>query len=238
MIALYTVGGIFGALSCAHLGDRLGRKKVIFWTNFICMIGCILMGTSFNFAQFIVARIVLGVGIGGYTATVPVWQSEISPTHKRGSNVVTDGVFVGLGVTIGLWIDLGFYFVKDNSASWRFPLAFPAVLCILAMVSIPMLPESPRWLIMTGQIEEAREVMSALFELEPDSDEISDIINDVQTTLSVCGNSSWTAMFTNDEQRLFHRAYLACTGQFFQQMCGVNLITYYATSIFQVSPCC
>lgn len=235
MIALYTVGGIFGALSCAYLGDRLGRKKVIFWSSLICMIGCILMGTSFDFAQFIVARLVLGVGIGGFTATVPVWQSEISPAHKRGSNVVTDGVFVGAGVTLGLWVDLGFYFVKSNSASWRFPLAFPVVLCIMAMVSIPMLPESPRWLIMTGQIEEARKVMSALLELEPDSDEITDTINDVQTTLAVCGNTSWTAMFTNNEQRLFHRAYLACTGQFFQQMCGVNLITYYATNIFQVS---
>ncbi|OGE47165.1 hypothetical protein PENARI_c058G04878 [Penicillium arizonense] len=233
VIALYTVGGIFGALSCAHLGDRLGRKKVIFWANFVCMIGCILMATSFDFAQFIVARIFLGAGIGGYTATVPIWQSEISPTHKRGSNVVTDGVSVGVGVTIGLWVDLGFYFVKDNSASWRFPLAFPAVLCILAMVSISMLPESPRWLILTGQIQEARKVIWALFELEPDSDEVTEIIHNVQTTLAVCGNSSWTAMFTNDERRLFHRAYLACTGQFFQQMCGVNLITYYAISVFQ-----
>jgi hypothetical protein len=42
-------------------------------------------------------------------------------------------------------------------------------------------------------------------------------------------------MFTNGEQRLFHRAYLAATGQMFQQMCGVNLITYYATTIFEVS---
>ncbi|KAJ5598853.1 hypothetical protein N7537_008937 [Penicillium hordei] len=40
-------------------------------------------------------------------------------------------------------------------------------------------------------------------------------------------------MFKNGEQRLFHRAYLAATGQMFQQMCGVNLITYYATTIFQ-----
>lgn len=207
----------------------------MFATNFICMVGCILMATSFQFAQFIVARLILGVGIGGYTATVPVWQSEISPASKRGSNVVTDGVFVGLGVTLGLWVDLGFYFVKDNSASWRVPLALPSLLCILAMVAVPFMPESPRWLIMTGQVDKARHVMAALLELEPDSAEISDTIHEVQTTLAVCGNTSWTAMFTNGEQRLFHRAYLAATGQFFQQMCGVNLITYYATSIFQVS---
>ncbi|KAJ5560369.1 hypothetical protein N7513_002768 [Penicillium frequentans] len=233
VIALYTVGGIFGALSCVYLGDLLGRKKVIFWTNLINIIGALLMATSFDFAQFIVARLILGVGIGGYVATVPVWQSEISPAHKRGSNVVTDGIFVGLGVTIALWIDLGFYFVKENSVSWRFPLAFPILMSAIAMASILVLPESPRWLIKVGRIEEAREVMSALQELELDSQSITDSIQQIQTTLSVCGNTSWTAMFTNGEQRLFHRAYLAATGQFFQQMCGVNLITYYATSIFQ-----
>lgn len=81
------------------------------------------------------------MGIGGYVATVPVWQSEISPSHKRGSNVVTDGIFVGVGVTVALWIDLGFYFVKDNSVSWRFPLAFQIVFSVTAMV---VLPESPR----------------------------------------------------------------------------------------------
>ncbi|KAJ5713350.1 uncharacterized protein N7483_010531 [Penicillium malachiteum] len=233
VIALYTVGGIFGALSCVYLGDLLGRKKVIFWTNFITIIGTILMATSFDFAQFIVARLILGLGIGGYVATVPVWQSEITPAEKRGSNVVTDGIFVGAGVTVALWIDLGIYFVKDSSVSWRFPLAFPILMSSIAMIFITMLPESPRWLIKTGRLEDARKVMAALLELEPDSDIITQSIHQVETTLAVCGNTSWTAMFTNDERRLFHRAYLAATGQLFQQMCGVNLITYYATSIFQ-----
>lgn len=195
------------------------------------------MATSFDFAQFIAARLVLGLGIGGYVATVPVWQSEISPAHKRGSNVVTDGIFVGAGVTLALWVDLGFYFVKDNSVSWRFPLAFPIVLSSVAMIFIPLLPESPRWLIKTGQLQEARDVLSALLELEPDSEAITNSICQIENTLAVCGNTSWTSMFSNGEQRLFHRAYLAATGQLFQQICGVNLITYYATNIFQVSGC-
>lgn len=194
------------------------------------------MATSFDFVQFIIARLILGLGIGGYVATVPVWQSEISPAHKRGSNVVTDGIFVGLGVTLALWIDLGFYFIKGSSVSWRFPLAFQVVLSLTAMIFITVLPESPRWLIKTGRIDEAREVLAALQELEPHCSAITDKIHEVQTTLAVCGNTSWTAMFTNGEQRLFHRAYLAATGQMFQQMCGVNLITYYATTIFEVRP--
>ncbi|KAJ6010172.1 hypothetical protein N7499_004423 [Penicillium canescens] len=233
VIALYTVGGIFGALSCVYLGDLWGRRKVIFITNFVTIIGAILMATSFQFAQFIVARLVLGLGIGGYVATVPVWQSEISPSHKRGSNVVTDGIFVGLGVTLALWIDLGFFFVKDNSVSWRFPLAFQIVMSVTAMIFITMLPESPRWLIKTGKVEEGRKVLAALLDADEHSDTINNNIRDIEASLAYCGSGSWTDMFKNGEQRLFHRAYLAATGQMFQQMCGVNLITYYATTIFE-----
>lgn len=191
------------------------------------------MATSFQFAQFIVARLVLGLGIGGYVATVPVWQSEISPSHKRGSNVVTDGIFVGVGVTVALWVDFGFYFVKNNSVSWRFPLALQIIFSVIAMIFITVMPESPRWLIKTGQQEKARHVMAALQDLDPHSEEITHSIAQIETTLAVCGSSSWKDMFTNGQERLFHRAYLAATGQMFQQMCGVNLITYYATTIFQ-----
>jgi len=55
------------------------------------MIGAILMSSSYSLPQFIVARLVLGLGTGGYTATVPVWQSEISKSHHRGAHVVSEG---------------------------------------------------------------------------------------------------------------------------------------------------
>ncbi|KAL5365780.1 general substrate transporter [Aspergillus floccosus] len=233
VIALYTVGGIFGALSCVYLGDAWGRRKVIFITNAITAVGAILMASSFHFAQFIVARLVLGLGIGGYVATVPVWQSEISPAHKRGSNVVTDGIFVGIGVTGALWIDLGFYFIKGNSVSWRFPLAFQLVLTLTAMLFIMTLPESPRWLVKMGRIDEARGVLAALQDEDEHSQSVASAIQDIETSLAKAGSGTWRDMFTMGEARLFHRAYLAATGQMFQQMCGVNLITYYATTIFQ-----
>lgn len=82
VIALYTVGGIFGALSCIYLGDLLGRRKVIFFTNLVAIIGAVLMATSFDFAQFIVARVILGLGTGGYVATVPIWQVSLHPVNK------------------------------------------------------------------------------------------------------------------------------------------------------------
>lgn len=232
VIALYTVGGIFGSLSCIYLGDLWGRRKVIFITNLIAIIGAILMATSFDFAQFIVARLVLGLGIGGCIATVPVWHSEISPPDKRGSSVITDGIFLGAGVTLALWIELGFYFVRDNSVSWRFPLAFQILMSGTACVFVTMLPESPRWLIKKGEVEEGRRVLAALLDTDENSDVINENIQSIESSLSHT-SGSWTKLFKNGEQRIFHRAYLAATGQMFQQMCGVNLITYYATVIFE-----
>ncbi|KAI3293272.1 hypothetical protein DTO002I6_4923 [Penicillium roqueforti] len=233
VVALYTVGGIFGSLSCIQFGDRLGRRKVILFTSFISIIGAVLMATSFSLAQFIVARLVLGYGTGGYVATVPVWQSEISKPSKRGAHVVTDGIFIGAGIAFSLWVDFGFYFVKTNSVSWRFPLVFQVLLSLMVMSFVMLFPESPRWLIKRGRSEEAREILAALDDVDPHSEQITLDIRDIETSLAISGTGSWKDMLKMGEQRLFHRTVLACMGQMFQQMCGINLITFYATTIFE-----
>ncbi|EAW14400.1 putative MFS sugar transporter [Aspergillus clavatus NRRL 1] len=233
VVALFTVGGIFGSLSCVYFGDKLGRRRVIFLASGITIVGAILMATAFDFAQLVVARVVLGLGTGGYLATVPVWQAEISKASKRGAHVVTDGIFIGAGVAISLWIDFGFYFITGNSVSWRFPLAFQIVLLLCVMGFITALPESPRWLVKKGRQAEAREILAALADLEPESESVSSDIRDIELSLSLSGSGSWSDMLKMGEQRLFHRTVLAATGQMFQQMCGINLISMYATTIFE-----
>ncbi|RAH49720.1 putative MFS sugar transporter [Aspergillus brunneoviolaceus CBS 621.78] len=233
VVALYTVGGIFGSLSCIYLGDLLGRRRVIFLASAVSMIGAILMATSFGLAQFIVARLVLGLGTGGYVATVPVWQAEISRPSKRGAHVVTDGIFIGAGITISLWIDFGFYFVTGSSVSWRFPLALQVVLSLMVMAFVMVMPESPRWLLKRGRPKEASEILAALADADPEDAAITLAVRDIERSLALTGSGSWKDLLSMGEQRLFHRAALAATGQIFQQMCGINLITFYATTIFE-----
>ncbi|TQS32338.1 hypothetical protein Golomagni_07348 [Golovinomyces magnicellulatus] len=199
----------------------------------ITAVGAILMATSYSLVQFIVARLVLGLGTGGYLATVPVWQSEISKPTKRGAHVITDGIFIGVGAALALWIDFGFYFVKGSSVSWRFPLAFQVVLFLCVMFFITIFPESPRWLVKKGQLTEARQILAALADVDPESEDISADIRDIELSLSICGNQSWKDMFTMGEQRLFNRTMLAAGAQIMQQMCGINLTTMYATTIFE-----
>lgn len=232
VVALYTVGGMFGSLLCIYFGDRLGRRRVIASAASITIIGAILMATSFGLAQLIVSRLVLGLGTGGYLATVPVWQSELSRASERGANVVADTVFIGSGICAALFIDLGFYFVKSNSVSWRFPFAFQIVLLLIVITFVLLLPESPRWLVKKGRRDEARDIMARLLDVDLNSDVVDIDIRDIESSLA-SSSSSWWGMFKMGEQRFIHRTILAASAQFFQQICGINVITLYTTKLFQ-----
>jgi MFS family permease len=136
---MYTLLGAFGAIACTFLGDRLGRRKTIFTAAGAVLIGGVLMSTSYSLGQFIVARCILGLGVGGLTATVPVWQSELSRSESRGSHVSSFGIYCGTGLSLALWVSFGMSFTK-GSVAWRFPLSFVSVLAIIAMCFIFTLP--------------------------------------------------------------------------------------------------
>ena len=86
------------------------------------LVGVIIMSTSYSLGQFIVGRIFIGIGTGGITATVPAWQSELSRAASRGSHVSSFGIYCGTGLSLALWISLGFSFTSGG-VSWRFPIA-------------------------------------------------------------------------------------------------------------------
>lgn len=144
IVAVYTAAGFFGALICIFLGDILGRRNTIWLAAFTDSIGIILMGTSFQFAQLIVSRVVLGLGVGGIISTTSVWQAELSKPHSRGSHVSAFGIFGGVGLALATWISFGTHFV-NSSFSWRFPFLIQLILPVIVMAFIHTLPESPRW---------------------------------------------------------------------------------------------
>lgn len=143
VVALYTVGAMFGSLSCYGLGDKLGRVRTITVGSTILIIGSVLIASSFSLGQLIAGRIVLGVGFGMLSATVPVWQAESSPAEHRGALVVLEGLFASIGLALSQWVDLGLYFAH-GSVSWRFPMALPILFAGIILVGMTFLPDSPR----------------------------------------------------------------------------------------------
>lgn len=88
------MGALVGSLACMKIGNILGRRKNIFLAAVLTLIGEALCTSSFELAQFIVGRTIIGLGIGILSATVPVWQAECSSAANRGKHVVLDGLFM------------------------------------------------------------------------------------------------------------------------------------------------
>lgn len=233
-VASYNLGCFLGAILTIFIGDILGRKKAIFTGSSIMVIGAILQCSSYSLPQFIVGRIITGIGNGINTSTVPTWQSETSKSHRRGQLVMIEGALITGGIMLSYWIDFGFSFVAGPVA-WRFPIAFQILFALIILCTILGLPESPRWLILKGREDEALQVLTKLNNLPADDKYITNEFDAIKETVLEMSKGTFKDLFTMDENRHFHRVVLAYVNQMFQQISGINLITYYAATIYQQS---
>ncbi|KAF4574853.1 hypothetical protein EYR36_006204 [Pleurotus pulmonarius] len=237
LVAVYEIGCLFGALSNLWVGDRLGRRRTIAFGGVIMIIGAILQATAFSYAQIIVARIVTGLGNGLNTSTVPSYHAETSPAARRGSLIMIEGSLI----TFGIMLSADTFWASASSVQWRAPIALQIVLALVLVVCIWFLPESPRWLIKANRPQEALEVISALDD-KPTSDvEVQRTYHAIMESVAIeerknsdkPGSSSLAELFTGGRGQNFRRASLGIVIQCFQQITGINIITYYATILFE-----
>ncbi|KAL4867580.1 hypothetical protein BDV12DRAFT_186627 [Aspergillus spectabilis] len=236
VIASLQLGALLGALSCTYLGDLLGRRKTIFLAALIVVIGELLETSSFGIAQFVTGRVILGIGVGQLSATVPVFQAECSSAKHRGRHVVVDGICMVLGFVLCNWIDFGLS-KTQGAVQWRVPLALSFLFPLMVLSSVFLLPESPRWLVLVGRTGDAAKSLAAYRGLPVDDEAVQAEIAGIESILELTersGGISWRELFMgNDEERLLYRFALCMVIQFFQQMCGGNLISTYISTIFE-----
>ncbi|KAH5220019.1 hypothetical protein HBI62_141790 [Parastagonospora nodorum] len=249
-VALYQVGCFLGAVLILFYGELWGRKSSTFWGSLIMIIGTIFQvaaggmngGGVDAYAILIVGRVVGGIGNGMVTSTIPTWQSECAKPEKRGKLIITSGAIIVAGIMISYWAGYGFYFLPAgqaySSVRWRFPVAFQSFFTVLVMVALLFLPDSPRWLLMRGREQEARHLLARLAGAPVESAEVEVELNNIKDALEVQsreGPFKMRELLHNGPSQNLRRALLGVAAQFFQQISGINLITYYATYVFENS---
>lgn len=236
VVAIYEIGALFGSLIVLWKGDAIGRRSSIALGSLIMTIGAVIMTASYGIAQFTVGRIITGIGNGLNTSTIPMWQSELSKAHNRGLLVLIEGALIAGGIMISYWVDYGFYQIKTSSISWRFPIAFQCIFAMILFVGILCLPESPRWLVKKGHSEEAAKILAQQDSTTVDDPQVQSTLRQLEESIhaseKLMGDFSYRELFTNGPEQNFYRASIAFIAQAFQQLSGINLITYYATSVF------
>ncbi|CAG7974595.1 unnamed protein product [Penicillium salamii] len=237
--ACYELGCFFGAIFTLMYGQRIGRTPILVAGGLLMVLGTVLstaaFGDKWGLGQFVIGRVISGLGNGMDTATIPVWQSECSKAHNRGFLVCFEGAIIAVGTFIAYWIDFGLSYV-DSSVQWRFPVAFQILFAILVTVGGLMLPESPRWFVMQGHDEQALEVLAALNDSTVDSEDVLTDFNLMKADLKSMEGvqaSSWKVLFTGGKTQNFQRMMIGCSGQFFQQFTGCNAAIYYSTLLFK-----
>ncbi|CAE6519360.1 unnamed protein product [Rhizoctonia solani] len=243
LVAIYEIGCLIGAVSNLWIGDRLGRRRTIAFGGVIMIIGAILQTTSFGYAQMLVARVITGLGNGLNTSTVPAYHAECAAPEKRGYLIMIEGSLITFGIMVSYWIDFGFFFVKNSSVQWRAPVALQIVFALVMIIGVGFLPDSPRWLVNQGRHAEALAVISALEDKPHDHPDVQRTFLAIREaalaehTLSekekAQHKSNLGELLHGGRSQNFRRATLGIVIQAFQQITGINLITYYATLLFE-----
>lgn len=132
--SLYTLGCFFGSIGSMFFSERLGRRNPILIGTVFILMGATIQTASYSRAQFLVGRIVAGLGTGLNTSLIPVWQTETLPARKRERFGALHYVLVCTGASISYWMSYALSFSSNQPFEWRFAVAAQCIFAVLLIV--------------------------------------------------------------------------------------------------------
>jgi MFS family permease len=162
--SIYVAGNVVGALLFGYLTDRLGRKRLFQWTLIIYLISTVATAFSWNVVSFLLFRFVTGLGIGGEYTAINSATEELNPARVRGTVELAINGSWWLGTAVGAVSSLLLLNPKIVAVTlgWRLAFALGAILAVAVLMVRRLLPESPRWLMSHGRVEEAEKIVAEI----------------------------------------------------------------------------
>jgi MFS family permease len=165
--SVYLVGEVVGALYFGRMSDRIGRKRLLIMTLLLYLLGtgaaAFVTGHHHGWLLFFYAtRFVAGMGIGGQYAAINSAIDEMMPSKYRGRvDIWINGTYWA-GAIIGSFVSLIFLNAFAINVGWRLAFLMGPVLALIVIVVGRTLPESPRWLMTHGRVEEAERELAKI----------------------------------------------------------------------------
>lgn len=237
IIAVLELGAFIGSILCIMYGDKMGRRGTVWIGMGFMVVGGILQTSAYHIVQLGIGRVISGIGLGLQVATVPIWQSECAKPRTQGRWVMIEGGLQTTGVACGQWIGYGFFFTQGQ-IQWRMPVAIQLIPALIAFCLIMFLPESPRWLIKHGRIDQGIYNLCKLRGLPADDPVLKAELDSIMATFESQKSQApfrYKELFQNGTSQTFRRMCLAFFIQAAQQLSGINLVSTYANQILSTS---
>ena len=160
----YLTGSVLGALVFSYLTDRQGRKKWFMITLLVYLAATILTAFSWDLTSLMFFRFLTGAGIGGEYAAINSAIDELIPARRRGHTDLAINGSWWLGSATGALLSVVLLNPRiiPEPLGWRLCFIFGAVLGVAIILIRRFIPESPRWLMTHGRVQEAEEVVARI----------------------------------------------------------------------------
>ncbi|XP_045391028.1 solute carrier family 2, facilitated glucose transporter member 11 isoform X6 [Lemur catta] len=231
IVALYPLGGLFGALLAGPLAITLGRKKSLLVNNAFVVAAAILFGFSRkagSFEMLMLGRLLMGVSAGVSMSVQPMYLGESAPKELRGAVAMTSAVFTALGIVTGQVV--GLRELLGGPQAWPLLLASCLVPGAVQLASLPLLPESPRYLLIDrGDTEACRAALQRLRGTRDVAEELEELEREGAACQGCRTQRPWELF----QHRALRRQVtsLVVLGSA-MELCGNDTVYAYASSVF------
>merc|ERR1719221_464473 len=221
----------FGGLCSQFVTDRFGRRLTFTFGQMTLISGLLFTMFSNSFPVIMLGRVLVGLGVGIAFAIDYLYIAELAPASHRGSLVSWAEVAINVGLLLGACVNRAF--ADAPPESWRWMLAFGLILpSILTILSLAVMPETPRFLLAKGFELEAAEVLKRT---HPEGEDVASVIKAIEKErLQDAENEKlgWTPILKPN--KAMRRAILVGIGvAFAQQINASESVVMYSATIFE-----
>jgi len=223
IISVMLLGAIFGSLVVKFFSQHFGRRSVIISSAIFFIIFSIGAALSQSVHMLIIMRFFLGIALGMASFITPIYLAEVAPRKQRGGVIAMYQLMITIGILAAFLIDQ--YFVPTQD--WRWMLGVVAIPASIMLLGCIMIPNSPRWLMLTGKLDKAKYTLEKLTSEEEAQLEFREMKANV-TIINKTKNFK-----KKFKSRIFALLLLGCGLQLIQQWTGINIVLYYAPEVFK-----